>query len=190
METTFIKSLSKILQNIHGYSGIKTHHIPLLIHCLHIEAPEIVEIQEFIKFFAYRHLMSHITCVLDDLDHHFLHSTSIPDVPCTGLWVQIIQPGIYKGDLAVVFATPSTGDIVMISVVSCFQNKKRKGKGNARPAPALLDPRFVAQFCFKNNIHFIRSHKFTFNGLELLQVASTHGLKIEPHPSKANLLVF
>jgi hypothetical protein len=82
------------------------------------------------------------------------------------------------------------GDIVTIAVVPCFWNKKRKGKGNARPAPTLLDPKFVAQFCSKNNIHFIRSHKFTSNGLELLQVASAHSLKIEPCHSEENLLVF
>jgi hypothetical protein len=142
------------------------------------------------KVSTYHHLVSHITHILDDLDCHFLHSTSVPNIPCTGSWVQIIQPGIYKGNLAVVFATPSTGDIVMISVVPHFWNKKRKGKGNARPAPTLLDPKFVAQFHSENNIHFIRSHKFTSNGLELLQVTSTHGLKIEPCPSEANLLVF
>jgi hypothetical protein len=145
------------LQKIHGYSGIKTYHIPFLPHRLYIEAPEIAEIQEFMIFFAYCHLVSHTTHVLDDLDCHFLHNTSIPNVPCTGSWVQIIQPGIYKGDLAVIFATPSTGDVVMITVVSHFQNKKRKGKGNARPAPTLLDPKFVEQFHSENNIHFISS---------------------------------
>ena len=135
--------------------------------------------------------MSRTTHVLDDLDCDFLHSAHIPDVPCTGSWVQIIQPGIYKGDLAVVSLTPSTGDIVMIAVVPHFRNKKRKSKGNARPAQALLDPKFVVKFSSnEHNIHYIRSHKFTTNGLELLQVAGAHGLKIEPCPSEGELLLF
>ena len=143
------------------------------------------------KFSTHGHLMSCAACILDDLDHNFLHSAHIPDIPCTGSWVQIIQPGIYKGDLAVVFLMPSTGNIVMIAVVLCFWYKKRKGKGNARPAPALLDPKFVANFpSNKHNIYYIRSPKFTTNGLEFLQVAGAHDLKIKPCPSEAELLSF
>ena len=86
---------------------------------------------------------------------------------------------------------PSMGDIVMLAVIPHFQYKKRKGKGNARPALALLDPTFVAKFpANKDNVHSIGSHNFTSNGLEFLQVASTHGLKIEPRPSKAELFLF
>jgi len=191
METILAEGLSKISQKIHGYSAIKTYHIPFLPRRLYIEAPGIAEIQEFMKFSAYHHLVSCATRVLDDIDRGFLHSTSKPDVPSTGSWVRIIQPGIYKGDLAVVYNTPSTGDIVLIAVVPRFRNKKRKGKGNARPAPALLDPKFVAQFPpDKYNIYFIESRKFTPNGLEFLWVASAHGLKIEPRPSEAELLLF
>ena len=86
---------------------------------------------------------------------------------------------------------PSIGDIVTIAVVPHFWDKKRKGKGNARPAPALLDPKFVAKFpSNEHNVHYIRSRKFTTNGLEFLQVAGAHGLKIEPCPSEAELRLF
>ena len=191
METILTESLSEILQKTLGYAGINIYHIPFLPRRLYIEAPGIAKIQEFMKFSAHGHLVSCTAHVLDDLDHNFLHSAHIPNVPCTGSWVRIIQPGIYKGDLAVVFLMPSMGDIVMIAIVPCFQNKKRKGKGNARPAQALLDPKVVAKFpSNKHNIHYIRSRKFTTNGLEFLQVAGAHGLKIEPCPSEAELLLF
>ena len=167
------------------------YHISFLPCCLYIEAPEIAEIQEFIKFSAYSHLVSHAACILDDLDCHFLHSTSIPDVPCTRSWVQIIHFGIYKSDLAIVSLMPSTGNIVTIAVVPYFWNKKRKSKGNARPALAFLDPKVVAKFsCNENNVHSIGSGKFTSNGLEFLQVTSVHALKIKPCPSGAELLSF
>ena len=191
METVLAESLSEISQKIHGYSGIKIYHIFFFPRHLYIEAPGIAEIQEFMKFSAYGHLVSCATCILDDIDHNFLHSSHVPDVPCTGSWVQIIQPGIYKGDLAVVFFTPSTGDIVTITVIPHFWDKKRKSKGTARPAPALLDPTFVAKFpANKDNVHSIGSCNFTGNGLEFLQVVSAHGLKIEPHPSEAELFLF
>ena len=164
METVLAESLSEIFQKIHGYSGIKTYHVPFLPHCLYIEAPGIAEIQEFMKFSAYGHLVSHATRILDDIDHNFLHSAHVPDVLCTRSWVQIKQPGIYKGDLAVVFFTPSMGDIVTIAVIPRFRDKKRKAKGNARPATALLDPTFVAKFSAnKDNVHSIGSHNFTSN---------------------------
>ena len=191
IETVLAESLSEISQKIHGYSGIKRYHIPFLPCHLYIEAPGIAEIQEFMKFSAYGHLMSCAACILVDIDCNFLHSAHVPDVPCTRSWVQIIQPGVYKGDLAVVFFMPSTGDIVMITVVPHFQDKKRKGKGNARPAPALLDPTFVAKFPANgDNVHSIGSHNFTSNGLEFLQVVSAHGLKIKPCPSEAELFSF
>ena len=192
METILAESLLEITQKTHGHSGIKTYHVPFLSRRIYIEAPGIAEIQEFMKFSAHGHLVSRAARVLDDIDRNFLHSTSAPDVPCTGSWVRITQPGIYKGDLALVLVTPSTGDIVTIVVVPRFtvsRNKKRKDK--ARPAPALLDPEFVAKFLFnKNNIHLIGSRKFHSNGLEFLHVASAHALKIEPRPSEADLLLF
>ena len=83
------------------------------------------------------------------------------------------------------------GDIVMIVVVPRFTvswNKKRKGK--ARPAPALLDPNLMAKYGSYNNIHMIGAHKFHSNGLEIVQVVSAHALKIKPHPSEADLLLF
>ena len=83
------------------------------------------------------------------------------------------------------------GDIITIAIIPHFWDKKRKGKGNAGPAPALLDPTFVAKFpANKDNVHSIGSHNFTSNGLEFLQVASTHGIKIKPCPSEAELFLF
>ena len=193
METILAASLLEITQKTHGHSGIKTYHVPSLPRRIYIEAPGIAEIQELMKFSAYGHLVSRATRVLDDIDRNFLHSTSTPNVPCTGSWVRITQPGIYKGDLALVYATPSTGDIVRVVVVprlTVSGNKKRKG--NARPAPALLDPKFVAKFPYisLDGIHSTGSRSLHSNGLELLYVASAHGLKIEPRPSDAELLLF
>ena len=54
---------------------------------MYIEAPGIAEIQEFIKFFTYGHLVSHATRILNDIDHNFLHSAHVPDLPCTRSWV-------------------------------------------------------------------------------------------------------
>ena len=87
METILAESLSETLQKTLGYAGINIYHIPFLPHHLQIEAPEIAEIQEFMKFSPYGHLMSCATCILDDLDCNFLHSAHIPDVPCIGSWV-------------------------------------------------------------------------------------------------------
>ena len=42
----------------------------------------------------------------------------------------------------------------------------------------------------KDDVHSIGSRNFTSNGLEFLWVASAHGLKIEPRPSKAELFLF
>ena len=72
MEMVPAESLSEILQKIHGYSGIKTYHISFLPCCLYIEAPGIAEIQEFMKFSTYGHLMSHAAHILDDIDCNFL----------------------------------------------------------------------------------------------------------------------
>ena len=83
------------------------------------------------------------------------------------------------------------GHIITIAVIPCFWDKKRKGKGNARPAQALLDPTFVAKFpANKDDVHSIGSHNFTSNGQEFLWVANTHGPKIEPRPSEAELFLF
>ena len=193
METILAESLLQISRKTHEDLGIKTYHIPFLPRRIYIEAPGIAEIQQVMKFSSYGHLVSRATRILDDINRDFLHSTSAPDVPCTGSWVRIIQPGIYKGDLAlVVLSTPSEGpsDIVTIAVVSCFTVSKKKRRGN-RPAPALLDPEFVAKFpASENNIHFIQSRMFHPNGLEFLQAPSTHALKIELRPSEAELVLF
>ena len=192
MEAILAGSLSEISLKMHGDSGISTYHIPYLPRRIYIEAPGIAEIQALMKFSAYGHLVSRASRVLDDLDRNFLHSTRVPDVPCIGSWVRIIQPGLYKGDLGLVFSTPSTGDIVVIAVIPRFRTKKRKGKGNARPASALLDPKFLATFYPPNeeNIHLIGSREFSSNGLEFLRAASAHALKTEPRPAEAELVVF
>ena len=102
----------------------------------------------------------------------------------------MIQAGIYKGDLALVLFMPSKGDIVTIAIVPCF-NPSKKRKSNARVAPALLDPKFMAKFLpNENKIYIIGSHMVYPNGLESLQVLSAHALKIEPCPSEAELLLF
>jgi ribosomal protein L24 len=192
MESILAGSLLEISQKTHGDSGIKTYHIPYLPRRIYIEAPGVAEIQDIMKCSAYGHLTSRASRVLDDIDRGFLHGTRAPDIPSVGSWVRILQPGIYKGDLAVVFAKSGEGDIVTIAVVPRFRNKKRKGKGNARPASALLDPKFLAEFYPPNeeNIHLIGSREFSSNGLEFLCAASAHALKIDPRPSQAELLVF
>jgi ribosomal protein L24 len=188
METILAGSLS---QKAHVDSTITIYHIPFLPRRIYIEAPGIAEIQELMKYSAYRHLGSRASRVLDDLDRSFLHSTSVPDVPCAGSWVRIIQPGIYKGDLALVFSTPSTGDIVTIAVVPRLQNKKRKDKGSGRVGSALVDPKVLAKFGpNEDNIHFIGSRGFSSSGLEFLDAPSASALRIEPRPSEAELLVF
>lgn len=87
METILAESLLEISQKTHEDCGIKIYHIPYLPCCVYIEAAGIVEIQEFMKFSAYGHLVSYATHVLDDFNRDFLHSTSVPDVPRTGSWV-------------------------------------------------------------------------------------------------------
>lgn len=132
MEKIIAERLLEISQDTHENCGIKTYHVPYLPRRIYIEAPGIAEIQEFIKFSAYGYLVSHAARVLDDFDRNFLHSTSVPDVPCPGSWVRIIQAGIYKGDLALVLFKPREGDIVSIAVIPRFdvsQSKKRKGSG-------------------------------------------------------------
>jgi transcription antitermination factor NusG len=192
METILAGSLLEISQKTHGDSGIKAYHIPYLPRRIYIEAPGIAEIQEIMKCSAYGHLVSRVSRVLDDIDRGFLHGSRSPDVPSIGSWVRILQPGIYKGDLALVFATPSSGDIVTIAVVPRFRNKKRKGKGNARPASALLDPKFLTEFYppDEENIHHIGSREFSSNGLEFLRAASAHALKTEPRPCEEELRLF
>jgi hypothetical protein len=189
METILAESFLEISRKTHEDMEIKTYHIPFLPRRIYIEAPGIAVIQQIMKFSAYYHLVSRATRILDDIDRTFLHSTSAPDVPCTGSWVRIIQPGIYKGDLALVLSSPSEGpsDIVTIAVVPRFTvSKKRRGK---RPAPALLHPQFVEAFpSHGNNMHLIQSRIFHANGLEYLQAPSTHALKVEPRPSEAELI--
>jgi hypothetical protein len=192
METILAESLLEI-RKTHEDLGMMTYHIPFLPRRIYIEAPGIVEIQQVMKFSAYGHLVSRATRILDDFNRDFFHSTSPPDVPCIGSWVRIIQPGIYKGDLALVLFTSSEGlsDIVTVAVVPRFtlsKNKKRRGN---RPAPALLEPKFLAKFPSNdNNYHFFQSRMFHPNGLEYLQAPSTHALKIEPRPSEAELVLF
>ena len=190
MEKILAEHLLEISQKIHADCKIKTYHIPYLPCHVYIEAPRIAEIQELMKFSAYGHLVSCATCISDDINCNFLHGTSISDVPCPGSWVRIIQAGIYKGDLALVLSMPSKGDIVTITVVPHF-NPSKKRKSNARAAPALLDPKFMAKFLpNENKIHIIGSCMFYANGLESLQAPSAHALKIEPCPSEAELLLF
>jgi ribosomal protein L24 len=191
MEAILAGSLSETSQKMHG-SGVATYHIPYLPRRIYIEAPGIAEIQELMKYSAYGHLTSRASRVLDDIDRGFLHGTRPPNIPSIGSWVRILQPGIYQGDLGVVFAKPDEGDIVTIAVVPRIRIKKRKGKGNARPAPALFDPKDLAKSYPANeeNIHFIGSREFSSNGLEFLRAASAHALKIDPHPSEAEILVF
>lgn len=177
----------------HEDLGIMTYHIPFLPRRIYIEAPGIAEIQQVMKFSAYGYLVSRATRILDDSNRFFLHSTSAPDVPSSGSWVRIIQPGIYKGDLAIVLSTPSEGpsDIVTIAIVPRFTVSKNKKRRSNRPEPALLDPKFVAKFpSNENHTHFIQSRMFHPNGLEFLEAPSTHALKIEPRPSEAELFLF
>jgi len=197
MEKTLADRLLEISQKTHEDCGIKTYHIPYLPRRIYIEAPGIVEIQEFMKFSTYGYLVSRATRILDDIKRNFLHSSSVPDIPCPGSWVRIVQSGIYKGDLALVLSRPSEGDIVSIIVVPRFnisQNKKRKGSGllaRTAPAPALLDPKLVAKFPHnEDKIHLIGSRMFHPMGLEFLRAPSAHALKIEPCPSEAELLLF
>ena len=199
MEKTLAESLLEISQEIYEDCGIMTYSVPYLPGRVYIEATGIAEIQNIMKFSTYGHLVSRAARILDDLDRNFLRGTSIPVVPCPGSWVRIIQAGIYKGDLALVLFTPNEGDVVLIVVVprfnvSEFQNKKRKGSGllaRAAPAPALLDPTFLANFPLnENNIHSIGSRVFHRSGLEVLRAPSAHTLKIEPRPSEAEIFLF
>jgi hypothetical protein len=197
MEKILAESLLEISRKTHEGCGIKTYHVPYLPSRIYIESPGIVEIQDFMKFSVYGHLVSRATRILDDINRNFLHSTSIPDVPCPGSWVRIIQAGIYKGDLALVLLTPSEGDIRSIAIVPRFnisQNKKRKGSGllkRVAPISALLDSKIIAKFTSnENNTFLIGRRMFHRTGLEILQAPSAHALKIEPCPSEAELSVF
>ena len=197
MEKILAESLLEISRETHEDCGIKTYHVPYHPRRIYIETPGIVEIQEFMKFSAYGSLVSCATRIFDDIDRDFLHGSSIPDVPCPGSWVRIIPACLYKGDLALVVFTPSEGDVVSITVVPRFdisQNKKRKAHGlfaRAGPAPALLDPEFLAKFPLnENNIHPIGSRMFHRTGLEVLQAPTVHVLKIEPRPTEAELFLF
>jgi ribosomal protein L24 len=194
METILAESLLELSQETHSELGIKTYRVPYLPRRIYIEAPGIAEIHELMQFSAYGSLVSRASRVFDDFDRGFLQGTRVPDVPDVGSWVRILQPGIYRGDLAVVFSKPSTGDIVTIAVVPRLRNKKRKGKGkgNARPVAALLTPSFLAKFYPRNqeNIHHIDSREFSSNGLEFLRAARAHALKIEPFPHETELLPF
>ena len=87
METILAGSLSEIAQKTHGNFGVKTYHISFLPRHIYIEAPGIAKIHQFMKFSAYGHLISRASHVVDDIDRSFLHSASVPDVPCTGSWV-------------------------------------------------------------------------------------------------------
>jgi ribosomal protein L24 len=197
MEKILAESLLEISRKTHEDCGIMTYHVPHHPRRIYIETPGILEIQEFMKFSAYGHLVTHATRILDDINRDFLHGTSIPDVPCPGSWVRIIPAGIYKGDLALVVFRPKEGDVVSITVVPRFdisQSKKRKGSGlfaRVAPAPALLDPEFLAKFPLnENNIHPVGSRMFHRTGLEVLQAPTAHVLEIEPRPTEAELFLF
>ena len=192
LEKCLAESFQDISRHTHEDCGISTHYVSYFPRRIYIEAPGIVEIKQIMKFSAYSHLLSRATRILDDGIRTFLHSSNIPDLPCP--WVRIIQRGIYRGDLAVVLFTPKEGasDVVTIAVVPRFTDSKNKKRGGGdRPAPALLDPKFVAKFpSTKNNLHFIQSRMFHPNGLEFLDAPFTHALKIEPRPSEAELILF
>jgi ribosomal protein L24 len=192
MENILAESLLEISQKTHEDCGINTYHVPYLPSRIYIEAPGIFEIQEVMKCSAYSHLVSRAVRILDDINRDFLHSTSIPDVPCPGSWVRITQAGLYEGDLALVNCRLSEGDVVSIAVVPRFkdsQNKKRKVSGAA--TPALLDPKILLKFPpNEDNMHIIGSRMFHSSGLEFLLAPSLHSLKIEPRPSEAELALF
>jgi hypothetical protein len=194
MEKMLAERLLEISIKTHEYCDIKIHNVPYLPRRIYIEAPGIAEIQELMKFSAYGRLVSRATRIFDDTNRSFLHGSTVLDVPCSGSWVRIIQSGIYKGDVGLVIFTPSEGDVVKIVVVPRFQvsqNKKRKGSGSARVAPALLDPKILEKFPpNENNIHFIGSRMFLPTGLEYLRAPSAHALKIEPCPSEDELILF
>jgi hypothetical protein len=100
MEKILAESLLEISRETHENCGIKTYYLPYLPRRIYIEIPGIVQFQEFMKFSAYGYLVPRATRIFDDINRTFLHS--IPDVPCLGSWVRIIQSGKYKGNLALV----------------------------------------------------------------------------------------
>ena len=59
MEKIIAESLLEISQITHEDCGITTYHVCYLPRRIYIEAPGIVEIQEFMKFSVYGHLVSH-----------------------------------------------------------------------------------------------------------------------------------
>ena len=195
IEKIFAESLLEISKT-HGDCEIQTFHNPRFPRRIYIKAPGIVEIQELMKFSAYGRLVSRATRIMDDINFNPMLA-SVPDVPCPGSWVRIRLTCIYKGDLALVLFPPGEGDVVTIVVVPRFsvsQSKKRKGNGlfaRAAPAPALLDPKIVAQFpSNEHNVHTIGARRFYPNGLEFLWTPSIHSLEIEPSPSETELLLF
>jgi len=190
LERLIARSLDELSQKTH--SDIQIYHVSYLPRRVYCRAPGIADIRELCKFSAYGHLVSRASRVLEDIDLDFLYGTRVPDVPSVGSWVRILQPGTYQQDLGVVFSKPRTGDIVTIAVVPRLQYKKRKGKGNARPASALIDPEVLAKNFPPNelNIHLIGLREFTSNGLEILRAPSAHALKIEPRPCEAELVAF
>jgi ribosomal protein L24 len=196
MEKTLAESLLEISRKTHEDRGIKIYHVPYHPRRIYIEAPGIIEIQEFMKFSAYSHLVSRVTRIFDDTNREFLHGTKIPDVPSPGSWVRIVSAGIYKGDLGLVVSSPREGDVVLITVVPRFdviRKRKRKARelfARAAPAPALLDAAYLAKFPLQSNIHTIGSRTFHRTGLEVLQVPSALVLKTEPRPTDAELFLF
>lgn len=192
MENVLSKSLLAISQKTHEDLGINIYHVPYLPRRIYIEAPGIVEIQEFMRCSAYGGLVSRATRILDDINRDFLHGARIPEVPRPGSWVRITQAGLYQGDLALVNRMPSEGDVVSIAVVPRYKDsrsKKRKGSGVA--APALLDPNIFLKYPLnENDMLIVGSRMFHYSGLEFLVAPSLHSLKIEPHPSEAELALF
>ena len=82
---------------------------------------------------------------------------------------------------------PREGDIIPITIFPHF-NSSQKRKGNARPAPALLD--LAKLMPDKTKMHFVGSHMFYPNRLEFLQASGAHALMIESCPSEAELHLF
>jgi hypothetical protein len=139
MEKILAESLLEISRKTLEDCGIR--HIIFLIspRRVYIETPGIFEVQELMKFSAYGRLVSRATRILDDINRTFLHG--IPDIPCPGSWVRIIQAGIYKSNLALVVFTPSEGGIVSVAVVPRFdipQTSPEQEKGGDKSGTILI----------------------------------------------------
>ena len=71
MENILTESLLEILQKMHKDCEINTYYVPYLPHRIYIEAPGIVEIQEFMRCSTDGHIVSRAMCILDDINCDF-----------------------------------------------------------------------------------------------------------------------